>query len=177
MPKKDPTLLLRTFFCTLVRRVVDVVSIRKMDDSAKSVREIVHLMRKPLIINGFLRREGDSNPRNALGVYTLSRRASSTTRASFLIDSHAVRTVRALKSCTKLVLSFYNSVVTQQILNFFKEHPCHIFIRPSCYFSLINTVALGKCAHHFNNESTLIALPTMRDGRHIRAVCLKNNTV
>ena len=32
--------------------VVDVVSIRKMDDSAKSVREIVHLMRKPLIING-----------------------------------------------------------------------------------------------------------------------------
>ena len=28
-----------------------------------------------------MRREGDSNPRNALGVYTLSRRASSTTRA------------------------------------------------------------------------------------------------
>ena len=31
-----------------------------------------------------LRKEGDSNPRNALDVYTLSRRASSTTRASFL---------------------------------------------------------------------------------------------
>ena len=30
----------------------------------------------------FLRRERDSNPRNPLGVYTLSRRASSTTRAS-----------------------------------------------------------------------------------------------
>ena len=29
-----------------------------------------------------LRREGDSNPRYAFGVYTLSRRASSTTRAS-----------------------------------------------------------------------------------------------
>ena len=29
-----------------------------------------------------MRREGDSNPRYALGVYTLSRRASSTTRAS-----------------------------------------------------------------------------------------------
>ena len=33
------------------------------------------------------RREGDSNPRYPLGVYTLSRRASSTTRASFLVDS------------------------------------------------------------------------------------------
>ena len=31
-----------------------------------------------------LRREGDSNPRNPFGVYTLSRRASSTTRASLL---------------------------------------------------------------------------------------------
>ena len=31
------------------------------------------------------RREGDSNPRTALGGYTLSRRASSATRAPFLI--------------------------------------------------------------------------------------------
>lgn len=58
MPKKDPTLLLRTFFCTLVRRVVDVVSIRKMDDSAKSVREVVHLMHKPLITRVVAEREG-----------------------------------------------------------------------------------------------------------------------
>jgi hypothetical protein len=36
----------------LARRAVDVVSIRKMDDSTKNVREVVHLMRKPLIING-----------------------------------------------------------------------------------------------------------------------------
>ena len=32
-----------------------------------------------------LRKVGDSNPRNAFGVYTLSRRASSTTRATFLV--------------------------------------------------------------------------------------------
>ena len=32
-----------------------------------------------------LRRDGDSNPGNPFGVYTLSRRASSTTRASLLI--------------------------------------------------------------------------------------------
>lgn len=31
-----------------------------------------------------MRREGDSNPRNAFDVYTLSRRASSATRAPFL---------------------------------------------------------------------------------------------
>ena len=37
-----------------------------------------------LIVSVFLRREGDSNPRNAFDVYTLSRRASSTTRASLL---------------------------------------------------------------------------------------------
>jgi hypothetical protein len=30
-----------------------------------------------------MRKDGDSNPGNALDVYTLSRRASSTTRASF----------------------------------------------------------------------------------------------
>ena len=35
-----------------------------------------------------LRKERDSNPRNDFVVYTLSRRASSTTRASFLIVSH-----------------------------------------------------------------------------------------
>ena len=37
-----------------------------------------------LIGQQLTRKEGDSNPRNALDVYTLSRRASSTTRASFL---------------------------------------------------------------------------------------------
>ena len=40
------------------RRVVDVVSIRKMDDSAKSVREVVHLMHKPLITRVVAEREG-----------------------------------------------------------------------------------------------------------------------
>ena len=33
---------------------------------------------------GFKRKEGDSNPRYAFDVYTLSRRASSATRAPFL---------------------------------------------------------------------------------------------
>ena len=32
----------------------------------------------------YMRKEGDSNPRFPLGEYTLSRRASSTTRAPFL---------------------------------------------------------------------------------------------
>ena len=32
-----------------------------------------------------MRRDGDSNPGNPFGVYTLSRRASSTTRASLLL--------------------------------------------------------------------------------------------
>ena len=37
-----------------------------------------------IVRKSLLRREGDSNPRNPFGVYTLSRRASSTTRASLL---------------------------------------------------------------------------------------------
>ncbi len=35
----------------------------------------------------FLRKEGDSNPRFPLGEYTLSRRASSATRAPFLLSA------------------------------------------------------------------------------------------
>ena len=40
------------------------------------------------VLENLLRREGDSNPRNPFGVYTLSRRASSTTRASLLCVSN-----------------------------------------------------------------------------------------
>ena len=36
---------------------------------------------------GFMRKEGDSNPRFPLGEYTLSRRASSATRAPFLLSA------------------------------------------------------------------------------------------
>ena len=38
----------------------------------------------PGLTQNLLRRDGDSNPGNPFGVYTLSRRASSTTRASLL---------------------------------------------------------------------------------------------
>ena len=41
------------------------------------------------LFRSLLRREGDSNPRYPLGVYTLSRRASSTTRASLLFFKSA----------------------------------------------------------------------------------------
>ena len=41
-----------------------------------------------------MRREGDSNPRYALGVYTLSRRASSTTRASLPLCVSACKSYR-----------------------------------------------------------------------------------
>jgi hypothetical protein len=44
-----------------------------------------------------LRRDGDSNPRYPLGAYTLSRRASSTTRASLLIMYAAFKTGRKIR--------------------------------------------------------------------------------
>ena len=50
------------------------------------------------------RREGDSNPRYPLGVYTLSRRASSTTRASFLVNPNINRLYAGLKLVAKIGL-------------------------------------------------------------------------
>ena len=46
---------------------------------------------KHVVCRTLLRREGDSNPRYAFGVYTLSRRASSATRASLLLALAKVR--------------------------------------------------------------------------------------
>ena len=49
--------------------------------SYKKENQFIHSVHDKLILIT-MRRERDSNPRNPLGVYTLSRRASSTTRAS-----------------------------------------------------------------------------------------------
>ena len=50
---------------------------------------------KKIPLAGFLgRSEGDSNPRYAFGVYTLSRRASSTTRASLLCSCSVIATAK-----------------------------------------------------------------------------------
>ena len=48
-------------------------------------------MFKLVISPNCLRKDGDSNPGYAFGVYTLSRRASSTTRASFPTKAIAIR--------------------------------------------------------------------------------------
>ena len=72
------------------------------------------------------RRKGDSNPRNALDVYTLSRRASSTTRA-FL-----------LSICDCKIIFF--PVITGKImvfLKFFKDLMCVLYIE--------NSQGIGSC--------------------------------
>ena len=56
--------------------------------------------RNSMSYGNLMRREGDSNPRNALGVYTLSRRASSTTRAPFLVLKRCKATIFIWKSGT-----------------------------------------------------------------------------
>ena len=60
--EKRPDLTVAGFLLHIGMHAVGVVSIRKMDDSAKSVREIVHLMRKPLIINGCCGERGIRTP-------------------------------------------------------------------------------------------------------------------
>ena len=57
----------------------------------------------------FLRKEGDSNPRFPLGEYTLSRRASSATRAPFQISE------------CKSITFYPKCLIFRYFLNFFKE--------------------------------------------------------
>ena len=78
---RAPTSLLHSFF-----PLGDFFVIPKSADGILAI-----LSRSPSLkqawtrsLGKVLRREGDSNPRNPFGVYTLSRRASSTTRASLL---------------------------------------------------------------------------------------------
>ena len=63
-----------------------------------------------------MRKEGDSNPRYAFDVYTLSRRASSTTRASFLeLRSIAIRVASYNFFCKATLYS------TAKVTFFFKS--------------------------------------------------------
>ena len=58
------------------------------------------------------RRERDSNPRNPLGVYTLSRRASSTTRAS--LQKRATASLKRVQNTKKIAypnVSVHKSIV------------------------------------------------------------------
>ena len=72
----------------------------------------------------FLRKEGDSNPRFPLGEYTLSRRASSATRAPFHIpknDSHCHNMPLQQFRSAKLLLFLRNTITFIVFLCLFKE--------------------------------------------------------
>ena len=60
----------------------------------KAMRQLIALWRK----------EGDSNPRNPFGVYSLSRRASSTTPASFQIAGAKIETFAQFRNYFKYLL-------------------------------------------------------------------------
>ena len=70
----------------------------------KKVPQIIEFVGLVCLLSGIvrlvLRREGDSNPRYPLGVYTLSRRASSTTRAPLLVRGAKVREVFGITKCS-----------------------------------------------------------------------------
>ena len=57
------------------------------------------------------------------------------------------------------------------------EHTPYILIRLTCNRSLVNSIAGGKGAHDLYDEGTLVALSTVWDRSHIRAVGLENDTV
>ena len=56
----------------------------------------------------FLRKEGDSNPRFPLGEYTLSRRASSATRAPFRVSDCKIITFYSKRHIFAVFLYIFN---------------------------------------------------------------------
>ena len=56
----------------------------------------------------YMRKEGDSNPRFPLGEYTLSRRASSATRAPFRVSDCKIITFYSKHHIFAFFLRFFN---------------------------------------------------------------------
>ena len=76
-----------------------------------------------------MRRDGDSNPGTALDGYTLSRRASSATRASLhrlRLQSYKLFTIRHLLFTIFLLFQFFNSSILQFFIT--SEHNNSMFI-------------------------------------------------
>ena len=57
------------------------------------------------------------------------------------------------------------------------EHPSHVFGRDSGHFFIAYAIAFGKCVQYLPDESTLVALASIRNRRHIRTVGFENNAV
>lgn len=101
----------------------------------------------------YLRKEGDSNPRNAFDVYTLSRRASSTTRASFLWILECK--VMKKNSDKKDKASCFNIFYAKQMARQEKIHnaPSSLYTRSKSNYNLIkhsNICLFGiviECSH------------------------------
>ena len=82
-------------------------------DARRTLKSLVADLRVINNRHGILkRRERDSNPRNPLGVYTLSRRASSTTRAS--LQKRATASLKRVQNTKKIAypnVSVHKSIV------------------------------------------------------------------
>ena len=126
-----------------------------------------------ICVNYFLRREGDSNPRNPFGVYTLSRRASSTTRAS-LLNSQTGTLHLLTRKGTKKNSYMHNKLAFFSIFSqFYNKKPfgtlsCHLI-----YMLYRAIIYLRQALHYIPHPSALIAFPTIRNWCHIRSVCLQ----
>ena len=123
-----------------------------------------------------MRREGDSNPRNAFGVYTLSRRASSTTRASLHTPKRRLSHIRVQSYC------FFT--IYARICAFF------------CIFSLFyaeKMLCIGCCCinyafhgafidvrqtfRHMHHPLAFVSFSPMRDRSHIRSIRFEHNPI
>ena len=98
-----------------------------------------------------LRREGDSNPRYAFDVYTLSRRASSTTRASL----HRLNYVADFSECKdRNVISFFK-LFAEKVLKLSRMRISRLSVLLWRYLDFIVDYECKKCGYYLFEEITL----------------------
>ena len=95
------------------------------------------------------RSERDSNSRYAFGVYTLSRRASSATRASLLVFAFAkiVQIERKTVQTERKMKIFFNFSEVQPVLSKKKELACFFFRKDSDFSQCQNR--MSRCSRRF----------------------------
>ena len=109
----------------------------------------------------FLRRDGDSNPGNPFGVYTLSRRASSTTRASLPRTPVRIFTNRLQNYC----FFFIYASKKRFFFTFYALEPKKLLCITGCSSDNIvygTRKDLCQTFCHEDHQSTLIAFTAMR---------------
>ena len=96
-----------------------------------------------------LRRKRDSNPRYAFGVYTLSRRASSTTRASLLVLNYLISHSFFLKTSAKYAKNTTRKLFDKADSRFPACDNCSATRQIHCDYTCLSEIGILNSANAF----------------------------